>query len=144
MKFFRLLARVRFWKRRAQKAEHRIVELIEQYVAEVAELKAANDAEMYRNREREDTLITVPMRLGGLWGMPARTGPAAPKQVNRPPQLTASADPWDSLTWADKQEFQMFWKADADAMGIPELQARQQFLATLEKRRVAINDDPSN
>jgi hypothetical protein len=113
----------KFWRKRALKAE------------------AALEAEVVRNREREDTLVTVPMRLGGLWGMPARSAPAV-RQVNVPPQLTQSTDPWDGLSWADKQEYEMFWKADAVAAGIPEQQARQQFLMELQTRRTPINDEP--
>ncbi len=117
--------KARYWRRRAIDAER--------------ELKA----EMWRNRAREDELVTVPQRLQGLWGMPARTGPAPTKQVSRvTPQLTSSTDPWDSLTWADKQEYEMFWKADAAAAGVPEHQARQQFLLELQNRRIPINDDP--
>jgi hypothetical protein len=113
----------KFWRKRALKAE------------------AALEAEIIRNREREDTLVTVPMRLGGLWGMPARSAPAV-KQVNVVPALAQPADPWDALSWADKQEYEMFWKADAVAAGVPEQQARQQFLAEIMSRRIPINDEP--
>ncbi len=141
-KFFRLLARVRFWKYRALKAEQRISDLIEQYAAEIQELKESNEAERYRNMSREDDLITVPMRLGGLWGMPPRTGPAM-KQVNQPPRAIAQpADPWDALSWADKQEFDLQWKDAAAARGIPEYVARQQFMAEIASRKIPINDEP--
>ncbi len=141
-KFFRLLARVRFWKHRALKAEKRISDLIEQYAVEIQELKESNDAEMWRNRAREDELITVPQRLQGLWGMPPRTGPAM-KQVNQPPRALAQpADPWDALSWADKQEFDLQWKDAAAARGIPEYVARQQFMAEIATRKIPINDEP--
>lgn len=140
-KFFRLLARVRFWKHRALKAEQRISDLIEQYAAEIQELKESNEAERWRNMSREDDLITVPQRLGGLWGMPPRTGPAM-KVNQRPPALAKPADPWESLSWADKKEFEMFWKADAEAANVPEHIARQQFLAELANRKIPINDEP--
>ncbi len=117
-------AQAKFWRKRALKAE------------------ASLEAERWRNLEREDTLVTVPMRLGGLWGMPARTGPAPMKQVNQPPrQLTQSADPWDSLSWADKQEYDMQYKDAAAAMGIPEWRSKQEFLAVVESRRNPINDE---
>lgn len=126
MRFFRWRhwrASAKYWRKRALKAE------------------ASLEAEIIRNREREDTLITVPMRLGGLWGMPARTAPAV-KQVNPIPALARTTDPWDSLTWADKQEFDMFWKADAAAAGVSEHEARQKFLLELQNRRVPVNDEP--
>ncbi len=115
----------KFWRKRALKAE------------------ASLEAERWRNLEREDTLVTVPMRLGGLWGMPPRTGPARMKQVNTPPHALAKpADPWDSLSWADKQEYELQWKDAALAQGIPEYVAKQQFLAELQSRRTPINDEP--
>lgn len=124
-------ARSRYWRSRALKAE-----------ALVSEKELQLEAERDRNREREDTLVTVPMRIAGLWGMPARSGPAV-RQVNTPvPALVRSTDPWDALTWADKNEYEMFWKADAVAAGVPEQQARQQFLAEIMKRRIPINDEP--
>lgn len=116
--------RYHYWRRRAVNAERKL------------------EAETLRNREREDTLVTVPMRLGGLWGMPARGEPAQIKQVNAAPRLTQPTDPWDGLSWADKQEYEMFWKQDAQAAGVPEQQARQQFLMELQNRRTPINDDP--
>ncbi len=143
MKFLRLLARVRFWKHRALKAEQQCTELITQFEAEIHELKESNDAEMWRNRSREDELITVPQRLQGLWGMPPRTGPARMKQVNQPSRALAQpADPWESLTWADKQEYELQWKDAALAQGIPEYIAKQQFLAELQSRRIPIHDEP--
>ena len=127
MRFFRWRhwrASAKYWRKRALKAESSL------------------EAEVMRNREREDTLVTVPMRIAGLWGMPARTGPAT-KQVNTPiPAIARTADPWDSLSWADKQEYEMFWKEDAQAAGVPEQQARNQFLAELASRRIPINDEP--
>jgi hypothetical protein len=146
-KFFRLLARVRFWKHRALKAEQRCIHLIEQYEVEIQELKESNDAEMWRNREREDELITVPQRLQGLWGMPPRSEPAiAAKRRHVPKQLTQSADPWDSLSWADKAEFDMYWKADAEAAGVSLPQARQRFLqeVVIPRRQPLMDDAPSN
>lgn len=117
--------RYRYWRKRAVKAER------------------ALEAEKYRNLEREDTLVTVPMRIQGLWGMPARNAPASlAKQVSAPRQLTQATDPWDALSWADKQEFDMEWKQAAAAAGVSEQQARQQFLLELQNRRIPINDEP--
>lgn len=119
-------ARARYWRHRALEAE------------------ASLEAERWRNLEREDTLVTVPMRLGGLWGMSARSGPAPTRQPQRiaAAPLTGPSDPWHALSWADKNEFEMFWKADAEAAGVPLQQARQQFLAELASRRTPLNDDP--
>ncbi len=143
MKFFRLLSRVRFWKHRALKAEQRCDALIKEFMAEIQELKESNEAERWRNMSREDELVTVPARMGGLWGMPPRTGPARMKQVNQPPRTLAQpADPWDALSWADKQEYDMQWKDAALAQGIPEYVAKQQFLAELQSRRIPIHDEP--
>ena len=100
------------------------------------------EAERYRNLEREDTLVTVPMRMAGLWGMPAREAPAPIKQVN-PRPLTASNDPWDTLTWADRQEFDLQWKPYAEEAGIPMAQAKQRFLSeVILPRRSPLNDEP--
>jgi len=117
--------KARYWQRRAMSAERQL------------------KAEMWRNRAREDELITVPQRIQGLWGMPARTGPAM-KNVSRETsrQLTQPNDPWDGLSWAEKQEYEMFWKADAAAAGVPEHLARQQFLAEMQSRKIPINDEP--
>lgn len=121
-------ARARYWRQRALKAESSL------------------EAERWRNLEREDTLITVPMRLGGLWGMPARTGPAQPiKQVGPRYATSVNADPgWEAqTTWADRQEFDLNWKEDALAAGVPLFQAQQRFLAEVViPRRTPLNDDP--
>jgi hypothetical protein len=117
--------KARYWRRRAIYAEQQL------------------KAETWRNRAREDELITVPQRLQGLWGMPPRTEPAlATRQTNPRPALTRSADPWEALSWADKREYDLEWKEAAVAKGISEPQARQMFLAELASRRIPINDDP--
>jgi hypothetical protein len=118
--------KARYWRRRAILAER--------------ELKA----EMWRNRAREDELITVPQRMQGLFGIPAREAPAPlVRNVSRPTsQLVKSTDPWDSLSWADRQEFDMYWKDDAAAAGVPLMQARERFLAEVViPRRQPLMDD---
>jgi hypothetical protein len=119
-------ARAKFWRHRALKAE------------------ASLEAEMWRNRAREDELITVPQRMAGLWGMPPRSEPAVVKQVNASPSraLTAPADPWDGLTGTEKWEFDMEWKQAAEAAGIPLAQAKQDFMNEIAMRRQPLNDDP--
>jgi hypothetical protein len=119
-------ARAKFWRGRALKAESQL------------------EAERYRNLEREDTLVTVPMRMAGLWGMPAREAPAQPaKQVRQRPALNAAADPWETLSWADRAEFDMYWKPDAEATGVSLSQARERFLnEVILPRRQPLQDDP--
>jgi hypothetical protein len=121
-------ARAKFWRGRALKAE------------------ASLEAERYRNLEREDTLVTVPMRLGGLWGMPARDAPAQPlKQVHQRPGLNAASDPWETLTWADREEFNLMWKPDVDSGLVTFQQQKDRFLSeVILPRRQPLNDDPYN
>lgn len=114
--------RYHYWRKRAVQAERLL------------------EAERWRNQEREDTLVTVPMRMAGLFGMPARSAPALTKQVVRP-ALVAPTDPWDTLTFADRQEFEMFWKPDAERAGVPMRDAQQKFLQELENRRHPLNDE---
>lgn len=92
---------------------------------------------------REDELITVPMRMSGLFGMPPRTEPASLPGPKRRTALSQSADPWETLTWADKEEFDLYWKPDAEATGVPLQQAKQRFLTeVILPRRQPLNDDP--
>lgn len=120
-------ARSRYWRKRALSAE--------------SELKA----EVLRNRDREDQLVTVPMRMAGLWGIPPRTEPAMqPIRQLAPGPVSAPSDPWDALSWADKNEFEMYWKPDATVAGVDERQAKQQFLLEIASRRASLNDDPYN
>lgn len=118
-------ARAKFWRGRALKAE------------------ASLEAERYRNLEREDTLVTVPMRMAGLWGIPARSGPAEPiKQVNRPPlQIAALGTDW---TWADQQEYEMMWKPPDGSDASTVRQAMERFHNEVIVPRRAFNDDNFN
>lgn len=115
--------RYHYWRRRAVTAER------------------ALQSEKDRNRAREDELITVPMRAMGLFGIAPRESPALPKQVSRP-ALSAPADPWQALTWQDRQEFEMFWKPDAEAAGVSLSQAQQKFMQEIANRRQPLADDP--
>lgn len=119
-------ARAKFWRGRALKAEGQL------------------EAERYRNLEREDTLVTVPMRMAGLWGMPAREAPAPPvKQINQRPSLNAATDPWETLTWADRQEYDLMWKPEVDAGIVTAQQQKQRFLSeVILPRRQPLQDDP--
>lgn len=115
--------RASYWRKRTILAEKRLA------------------AEMWRDRERSDTFATVQMRALGLFGMPARDGPAPPRRVNPTQALTAATDPWEGLSYADRQEYDLFWKTDAEAAGIPQQQAKQEFLKEIAKRRQPLNDD---
>ena len=115
----------RYWKRRAHKAEALLL------------------AETQRNRAREDTLVTVPVRMAGLmaFGLEPRDAPA--RMVHHAPrQLTAVLDPWDALSGAERMEFEQFYIPDAEAAGVGIAQAKRKFLMDLEKRK-SFNDEPS-
>lgn len=107
--------RYRYWRKRAVKAEKLLT------------------AETNRNREREDELATAPIRLGGLFAPPPRVTQAPP--IAQPVQS-------EGLSWADNQEFEMYWKPDAEAANIPVSQAMQKFRQELASRH--LNDDPFN
>lgn len=135
-RLFRILhwrARARFWERRAHESEAR---------ASAAEMQLK--AEMYRNLTREDTFVSAAV-LGsrGMWGLAPRTGPAQTPQARLTPALPA--DPWDSLTPADKMEFDTFYRRDAEAAGVPLESAKQKFMHdVIIPRRMPLNDDSFN
>lgn len=125
--------RTRRWRQRALAAE-----------ALLADARAQLEVEMWRNREREDTFVSATvMGSRQMYGVPPRSAPAM-KQVNRPmPALTASGVDADGFTWADRQEFEMYWKTDADAVGVPIQEAKRKFYEeVIIPRRTPLNDDP--
>lgn len=129
LKLFHWRALVRYWHRRALRAEN-----------EVQQLKLQLAAERWRNMQREDTFASAAV-LGSrnMWGLAPRVGPAA-----QAPARTESAapDPY-SLSGADLMEFETFWKPDAEAMGIPLHQAKLKFInEVVVPRRMPLNDDP--
>lgn len=137
-RWLRLHARVRYWRRRAKSAE-----------SNESDLRAQLEAEKWRNLEREDILVMAPLRMAGLWGTPPpRTEPAiaAKREVRETPRLAQSTDPWDTLSGADKAEFEMYWKADAEAAGVGILQARERFLTevVLPRRQPLMDDWSAN
>lgn len=122
--------RSRHWQARALKAE-----------ARVRQLEADLQAEGYRNREREDMFVSATvMGSRGMYGVRARTGPAI-KRVDQPsaPQLYSS-DPFDRLSWAEKEEFKMFYLQDGLNSGFSEQQIRQRFMEELASRKI-LNDE---
>lgn len=119
--------RSRYWRQRAIKAEKQLA------------------AEMWRDRERSDIFATISMRAAGLFGMEARTGPAPINQ--RKVEVKQPAYPGtdqDGFTWADRQEFNLYWKPEAEAAGISLRDAEQKFLREVViPRRSPLNDEPT-
>ena len=136
-------ARRRYWKMRALRSEQKLADLLAASNDEVKELRNLLEAERYRNMGREDMFVSATV-MGGrnMFGVPPRTGPAI-KQAGYGSTAVNNLDPWERLSFADKQEFEQFWKADAETAGVPIQQARAQFLIELANRR-AIQDEPSN
>lgn len=106
----------RYWRLRALKAEAQL------------------EAEVWRNRAREDELITIPMRALGMFGMSARTGPAAIR--HEPPALLKSADPWQSLTMLEQLEYESAYLPDALANRVSPHDAKRDFLAEIARRKI--------
>jgi hypothetical protein len=114
--WFRKLGESEYWRMRALKAEARL------------------EAETWRNREREDTLATVPMRAMGMFGMTPRSAPAG--VASQPTRLLQTADPFESLSAMDKMEFQTQWLEAAKTNGIPIDQAKRDFVLMVQRRNL--------
>lgn len=130
LKLLHWRALVRYWHRRAQRAE-----------AEVGALKLQLSAERYRNMQREDTFASAAV-LGSrnMWGLAPRSGPAV--QAPARTESAAAIDPY-SLSGADLLEFETFWKPDAEAANIPINEAKRRFIQeVVVPRRMPLNDDP--
>lgn len=137
IRFFRLLGRVRYWKRRALVAEQKCLDLATGFAADTKEMQEQMDAEMYRNRMREDTLTSA-RGLGakGMYGLAPRVGPAL---TQKPQSLLEAAAP--SMTAIDKMEFETEWLPYAIQNGFTRQQAERDFLKELTNRK-ALNDEP--
>lgn len=129
IRFFKLRARIRYWKRRALKAED-----------VTRETKALLEAETWRNRSREDTLITVPVRMAGMVaiGLEQRGGPAYSSQ--KPTRLTQAVNPWEALTGIERMEWETEYLPDAIRNGVSEQAARQRFLRDLANRKSLVDE----
>ena len=132
MRFLRILhwrARAKFYRLKAEKLERT-----------VSMLRRELNAEMERNREREDVFVSATV-MGGrqMYGIPPRVGPALQSAAPTPTQ--SPLDPWQQLPWADKAEFQTEWLPLAIQRGRSEMQARQDFMAELANRK-QLNDEP--
>lgn len=125
--------RSRRWRQRALMAED-----------EISQLKRELYAEMWRNREREDMFVSASiMGSKGMYGVRARSGPViAPKQIQpAAPQLPGYSDtPFDKLTWAEKEEYRMFYLQDGLSAGHSEQQIQQRFMEDLAARKI-LNDE---
>lgn len=129
IRFFRLLTRIRYWRSRALKAETRIIEI-----------SAQAEAEIWRNREREDTFVSAVVLGGrGMVGISPRSGPASQPERHR---LTETSDPVSALTGIEKMEFQTQWLPLGLAKGHSERRVMQDFLSELGTRK-SFNDEPS-
>lgn len=123
-RWFKLRARIRYWSRRALKAERQLSELRDHLAIEVD-----------RNRMREDTFVSASiMGQRGMYGVAPRQAPPL-KRVAAVP-----VDEWSTLRYADKQEFEMVWRPEAERAGVSLPQARADFLRELEKRPTLTDD----
>lgn len=103
-------------------------------------LEAQLEGEKYRNRAREDELITVPMRMQGMYGVATREGPARPieplrRQVQRKRSIP-SVDGWAMLTDEERAEYQMY-RADINPLPEQETSVKREFLEMVRLRRMA-------
>jgi hypothetical protein len=129
VRFFRLLARIRYWRNRALRAETRIIEI-----------SAQAEAERYRNMSREDMFASAAaLQSRGIIGIPPRTGPA---QQPQQPRLVDAPDPMAALSYIEKMEFQTQWLAPGLAEGHSKQRVEQDFLRELANRK-SFNDEPS-
>lgn len=102
-------------------------------------LEARLEGERWRNQAREDELITVPMRMLGMYGVATRESPAPQqeplrRQAMRQPRSVPSVSPWSALTDEERAEWPLYL-ADADPDGVRVNQVRQEFLQMIEFRR---------
>lgn len=126
----RWYARAKYYQRQAAKLE-----------AALKELREDLEAEIWRNRAREDSFVSAAvMGSRGMFGIPPRTGPALQRQTQA--QLFHAPDPWNTLTTgADKLEFDTQWWPHAEQAGVSLATARQEFLEVVAQRR-RLNDEP--
>lgn len=98
------------------------------------------EGERWRNQSREDELLTVPMRYLGMYGVATRVGRAQQveplsriaERKRTVPQVSA----WASLSDEERSEWAIY-REDTDAAGVPEQQAKREFLQMLEMRHSA-------
>lgn len=140
MKWLRLLARVRYWRSRALKAETRLIEVSADAERRVLEVTAQAEAESWRNRSREDMFVSAAVMGGrGMIGISPRQGPA---ELPQPPRVATVSDPWNALNGIELMEFQTQWLTAGLDKGLTVQQIREDYLRELAHRK-AFNDEPS-
>lgn len=128
MKFFRLLARIRYWRSRAIKAESQVIEI-----------SARAEAETWRNRAREDAFASAACLQGrGMAGIAPRDAPAAAPRS----RFVEQVDPWQALTRIERDEFEKEWLVDAIAHNVDPRKAQQDYMRELTRRK-QFNDEPT-
>lgn len=128
IKLLRLYARLRYWHRRALRVE-----------AELAQVQAQAQAEMWRNRYREDMMAAAAVfGSRGMVGIQPRNGPA---EMPRP-LLAEAPDPWKAVTPIERMEFQTQWVPAGLQQGLTMDQMQRDFLKELAGRK-QFNDEPS-
>lgn len=76
------------------------------------------EGEKQRNQHREDALCTSYLQMMGLFGLPARSGPAQPRptlsaELAQTQQLPYNTEPFDMLLPYEKSEFfEQYWRDD--------------------------------
>lgn len=104
-------------------------------------LEAQLEGEKQRNQSREDELLTVPMRMLGMYGVATREAPAPQqeplrRQTLRQRRVIPQSGGWSSLTEEERAEWP-FYLADADPDGIRVNEVRREFMQMIEHRRAA-------
>lgn len=105
-----------YWRLRAHRAE------------------AALEAEFLRNRSREDIFVSAAILGGrGMVGIAPRSAPAT--MPGAAARIVQASNPWESLTWHEKAEFETEWLMPALAQGITRQKAESDFMVELLKRK---------
>ena len=138
-RWFRWTAKIRYWKRRALKAEASLSETVSRYETRLAEVQEQAELERWRNQGREDMFASAAtLGVRGMVGIPPRTSRAM-KQVNSP--VVQTDDPLQGLNGLQRTEWYGAWWPDAQQAGIPMNQALQEFRVEISRRQ-PMNDEP--
>lgn len=115
-----LILQLLYWRRYAKSLERQL------------------EGERWRNQNREDQLLTVPMRYLGMYGVAEREGPARPmdtlrRRAQRRPAVPTN-DAWSTLTDDERLEWQS-WSADVDPTPDQVVAAKREFLEMIRQRK---------
>ena len=114
--WLRRIGAAEYWRLRAHRAE------------------AALEAEVWRNRNREDVFVSAAILGGrGMVGIAPRSAPAT--LPGTAPRVLQAANPWETLTWHEKAEFETEWLMPAMNQGISKQKAEADFMAELLRRK---------